>query len=310
MYKKTVNTKHHAYNRRMSNEVSPQRHSFESMGSQWAVTVWDSISAPAFDDLMDSIMERCTEFEQLYSRFRPDSFIRSLAMKTGICDVPTDLITMLRLCEQLNRLSDGTFNPLIGSTLEDMGYDETYSLTPKNHVRSAPEFSPALHIIDDTHIDLHEPVLIDIGAVGKGYAVDLMTKFLDAAGLSRFLVDGSGDIFYRGSEPLRAGLEHPDDPTKAIGVIELSNCAFCASAGNRRKWNTYHHIIDPRTLTSPQNILGTWVKAESAALADALATAIFLCDPDMLTADLSFEYCILNSEYRVRRSAGFEAELF
>jgi len=286
-----------------------RRFSFESMGSQWALTVWDDIPAETFDDLTREAAMRCRMFEERYSRFRPSSLICTLAQKTGTVDVPHDLVAMLCLCEQLNHLSNGAFNPLVGSTLEDMGYDEEYSLKKIDVIRPVPDFSSVIRIIDDTHINLLQPVLIDIGAVGKGYAVDLLRDFLDVQGLKRFLVDGSGDVFYRGDEPLRAGLEHPDDPTKAIGVIELRNCAFCASAGNRRRWSTYHHIIDPRTLTSPQNILGTWVKADSAALADGLATAIFLCDPDCLKSELLFEYCILNSEYRVKRSQGFEAEM-
>lgn len=280
------------------------------MGSVWSITVWDDIPSASFNDLTEEIVRRCRSFEELYSRFRPTSLVCILAGTIGIVDVPVDLVTMLRLCEKLNRLSGGVFNPLVGSTLEDMGYDASYSLTIKQDIRAVPDFASALHIIDDTHIELLKPVLIDIGAVGKGYAVDLITTFLDEAGLKRFLVDGSGDVFYRGDEPLRAGLEHPDDPTKAIGVIELQNCAFCASAGNRRAWGTYHHIINAHTLTSPQHILGTWVKAESAALADGLATAIFLCDPEQLAAELVFEYCILNNEYKVKRSEGFEGEIF
>lgn len=292
--------------------IRPQPHTFgfESMGSQWGITVWDDIPAMDFDDLTREIVTKCRVFEELYSRFRDTSLVRELATKTGLVDVPADLVSMLRLCQVLNKLSHGAFNPFVGSTLEDIGYDESYSLQPKQTVRAVPVFSESINIIDDMHINFLQPVLIDIGAVGKGYAVDLIVKFLDAQGLKRFLVDGSGDVFYRGDEPLRAGLEHPDDPTKVIGVINLSNCAFCASAGNRRRWSTYHHIINPHTLTSPHTILGTWVKAESAALADGLATAIFLSDPDDLTKELPFDYCMLNNEYRVKRSQGFDAEFF
>lgn len=290
--------------------AQPHTFGFESMGSRWGITVWDDIPPASFDDLMQEALVKCRVFEELYSRFHETSLVRTIASETGVIDVPADLVNMLRLCETLNRLSNGAFNPFVGSTLEDIGYDESYSLQPKQTVRAVPVFSDSMHIIDDTHINLLQPVLIDIGAVGKGYAVDLIVKFLDAQGLNRFLVNGSGDVFYRGDEPLRAGLEHPDDSTKAIGVINLSDCAFCASAGNRRKWHTYHHIIDPLTFTSPQRILGTWVKAESAALADGLATALFLCDPEELAKELPFDYCILNNEYRVKRSQGFDAEFF
>jgi FAD:protein FMN transferase len=294
----------------MSPDIQSQQHVHESMGSRWSVTVWDTLSAGTFERIAQEAERICRVFDETYSRFRSDSLVRTLAAQTGTVEVPADLVAMLRICGQFNRLSDGAFNPLVGAALEDMGYDENYSLTPKEILRSVPDLSSAIHIVDDTHIDLRQPVLIDIGAVGKGYAVDLITRFLDAEGLKRFLVDGSGDVFYRGDEPLRAGLEHPDDPAKAIGVIELRNCAFCASSGNRRTWNKYHHIIDPHTLTSPRDIIATWVKADSAAVADAAATAVFLCEPDTLTAGIPFEYCLLNSEYRVRQSHGFAVEFF
>lgn len=290
--------------------MHPYTSTFASMGAEWGITVWDAIPQKQFDIIHQEVVAQCEAFEALYSRFRPTSLLRTLATMEGNIEVPHDLVSMLRLCIVLHRLSGGLFNPLIGSTLEDMGYNEEYSLTPKKVIRNVPDFGSSVHILDDTHIELSRPVLIDIGAVGKGYMVDNIVSFLDGLGLKHFLVNGSGDIFHRGEEPLRAGLEHPDDSTKAIGVLELKNAAFCASGSNRRRWSTYHHIIDPQTLTSPGTILATWVKADSAVLADALATTLFLYDPEVLQAELDFEYCMLDSEYRVKRSEGFTAEMF
>lgn len=280
------------------------------MGAQWGITIWDAIAQQRFDDIMREIIARCEAFEALYSRFRPTSFIHQIAQMTGAIEVPHDLVSMLRLYTTVYRASNGVFTPLVASTLEDMGYDTQYSLIPKDTIRPVPDFLSSIKILDDTHICINQPVLMDMGGVGKGYMVDTIVHFLDGLGLKRFLVNGSGDIFYRGEEPLRAGLEHPDDASKAIGVIELRHAALCASGANRRRWGHFHHIIHPNTLRSPDTILATWVKAKSTALADALATTLFLCDPEPLMGELEFEYCLLHSEYRVKKSEGFDAEMF
>ncbi len=289
----------------------PHRFSYESMGTTWAVTIWDDIDVSRIEEMKHHIVEQSTAFDQTYSRFIKTSLIWSLTEKRGIVEVPRDLTAMLRLYEKLNMLSDGKCNPLVGFAISDMGYDADYSLKPKETIRSVPDFQKAIRIVDDTHIELFESVLIDLGALGKGYFVDIITAFLHKNGVKRFLVDGSGDMFYKGDgQPLRVGLEHPGDATKVIGVIELQDGAMCGSGSNRRKWDKYHHTIDPFSLTSPQDVIATWVIADSAAVADGLATCLFLAEPKRFEKDLRFEYCILNKDYKLKRSAGFAAELF
>ncbi|MGZ3089125.1 FAD:protein FMN transferase, partial [Pseudomonas aeruginosa] len=57
------------------------------------------------------------------------------------------------------------------------------------------------------------------------------------------VVDGSGDLAVRGT-PVRVGLEHPYDPARAIGVVEVRGAALCASAVTRRAWGDgLHHVL-------------------------------------------------------------------
>lgn len=291
--------------------TEPQRFSYESMGTHWAISIWDDIDPTTFEELKTTIIDQSTAFDHLYSRFKKTSLIWALTEQKGLVEVPHDLVNMLRLYETFYRLSQGKCNPLIGFTISDMGYDEHYSLKPKDHIRSVPELPSALRIVNDTHINLSESVLIDVGALGKGYFVDKIAAFLTEKGLKHFLVDGSGDMLYRGNgTPLRVGLEHPGDPTKVIGVLEMQDGAMCGSASNRRKWSTYHHTIDPTTLQSPTDIIATWTMTNSAAVADGLATCLFLSDPEQYKKEWAFEYCMLNQNYTVKRSTGFTAELF
>ncbi len=291
--------------------MEPRSFQYQSMGTGWGITIWDSLGDDAFSEIEKTIVGRSQVFDQTYSRFIKTSLIWELTEKTGTVEVPLQLVEMLRLYETLYDASHGFCNPLIGYTLSDMGYDAQYSLKPKEIIRTVPPLHDVLTIVDDTHIHLTQHVLIDLGALGKGFFVDVIAEYLKEKDIARFLVNGSGDIYYQGNGiPLRAGLEHPGDTTKAIGVLELLEGGLCASAGNRRRWATYQHTINPFSLTSPEEIIATWVQADTAALADGLATCLFMVEPETLQKDLSFDYCLLNKDYRVKKSEGFEAEFF
>ncbi len=291
--------------------MEPRSASYAAMGAQWSLRIWDALGEAAFAELAADAERYCAAFEATYSRFKPNSLIHDLAGRTGVIAVPPSFVEMLRIYERVNALSDGACNPLIGAALSDLGYDASYSLQEQRAIRPVPDFPSAVQCVDDEHIRLCEPVAFDLGALGKGFAVDQIAATLTAKGIRRFLVDGSGDIVYSGDGvAIRAGLEHPDDATKAIGVIELLDGAFCASASNRRRWGTHHHIVHPASLQSPSHILATWVRSESAAIADIAATTLFLADADVLATELGIEYCMLSDTYHVRHSPGFIAEFF
>ncbi len=292
-------------------QTDPRHFGYESMGTKWMITVWDECSDEVFDGLSKTIIEQSQEFDRTYSRFKKTSLIWELSQKQGVVPVPKDLIDMLRLYERLFDCSRGQCNPLVGFAISDLGYDAEYSLQTQKKIRPVPNLHDAITILDDGHIELFDSVLIDLGAVGKGFFVDKIAAFLQEKGMQRFLVDGSGDIYYKGNgQTIRAGLEHPGDPTKAIGVVEMTDGAMCGSGSNRRKWGSYHHIIDPTSLQSPQQVVASWVMADNAALADGLATCLFLTEPECFENEFSFEYCLMNREHKIKRSAGFTAELF
>ena len=71
--------------------------------------------------------------------------------------------------------------------------------------------------------------------------------------------------------PQRIGLEHPYDSRRAIGVIEVTDAALCASATNRRAWGDgLHHVLDARTGEPVRTIAATWAVAPTAMVADAI----------------------------------------
>jgi thiamine biosynthesis lipoprotein len=159
---------------------------------------------------------------------------------------------------------------------------------------------------------MKKPALLDVGAAGKGYLIDLVTETIRKHKLDYFCVDAGGDMFYynTGNEKLRVGLEHPDNPSQVIGVAEIYNQSICASAGNRRKWGEFHHIIDPQSLTSPRAIKATWVIADTGLLADGIATCLFFVPAKKLLNTYQFSYAIVNEDNSLEISKDFPAEIF
>src|SRR6185295_4226706 len=101
-------------------------------------------------------------------------------------------------------------------------------------------------------------VVIDVGAAGKGYLVDIIADMLRAEGIDTFTVDGSGDLLHVGPTPLDVGLEHPADAGLLIGVGRIKDGALCASATNRRSWGSFHHVVDGRTGLLVRSVTATW----------------------------------------------------
>ena len=153
---------------------------------------------------------------------------------------------------------------------------------------------------------------MDFGAAGKGYLVDSIGLILEKNKISSYCIDASGDIRYRQKDRLaiRVGLENPLNTKQVIGVVNLSNQSICGSSGNRRTWGEYHHIINPLTLTSPTNILSTWVIADTAVISDALATALFFIKPEIFLKDFSFHYAILYKDYSIVSSWDFPGAFY
>lgn len=280
------------------------------MGTHWEVTIWDAISESELSNLKSEILRLSSQFDRAYSRFNKSSLVWKLTAATGNVNVPGDLVSMLRIYQQFYEPSGKQLNPLIGFTLSDLGYDDRYSLRERQEIRKTPDFHEALSIIDDTTIALEMPALIDVGALGKGFFVDKLFHLLTDAGFKHILVNGSGDIRYKGPVPIRLGLEDPHDETKVIGVFDLSTGAFAASGTNRRAWRDRHHIIEPKKHSPSSGSIASWVHAPTAAHADALATALLLSEPEPLLETTEFSFCLMNDQRKIKHSADFSAELF
>ncbi len=280
------------------------------MGSQFEISVWDSVPEQRFLDWQKHIIQMAEEFDQKYSRFIRTSLVWQIAQNPGKAMVDEDFMAMLKIYLKLYLLADKKFNPLIGFSLADMGYDDRYTLQPKGTIRPTPDLTGVVTVLGETEIYTSEAVLFDFGGVGKGYFVDKVVAFLQGEGIEHFLVNGSGDMYYSGPEPLKVGLEDPRDPSKVIGTLLLKKGALASSGTSKRNWGPYHHIIDPLILESPRDMVASWVTADTVVQADALATCLVLCPPEYFTPYTSFEYCLVDKNYATKKSPKFSGDLF
>ncbi len=284
----------------------PDAWQFEAIGTSWQI---DS-AEPLDEQIQAEVLDRIDDFDRVWSRFRPDSLVSQMATRGGTWDVP-DADLLLGLYDELNDATGGRVNPLIGQALADLGYDSDYSLTRADEVSEVPLWQSVARI--GSVITTTKPLVIDVGSAGKGLLVDLVADLLSKASLSEFTIDASGDIYHRGAEPIRVALEHPADPTRAIGVVELEpENALCGSATNRRAWGDgLHHVLDGRTGRPASDITATWVVVpQSCMQADGLATALFLAEPAQLVPRFTYEFVRMHADGRVEWSPQFPGEVF
>lgn len=141
-----------------------------------------------------------------------------------------------------------------------------------------------------------------------------------------FVIDAGGDLLARTNKPIRVALEDPDDPSCAVGVALIGDGAFCASAPSRRHWEVavneqthlaIHHLLNAIDGLPVQQTEAAWVAVQSAsfgdyptAVADGLATALFVADPNELRSVFVFDCATLDADRHATISAGFPGRFF
>ncbi|HVA92191.1 MAG TPA: FAD:protein FMN transferase, partial [Chloroflexota bacterium] len=223
-------------------------------------------------------------------RFDPDSEVMELCGTVGIPIEVSDLLFgALSLAQEIARLSQGAFDPTVGLTLERAGFNRNYRTGEPIHTMIDSDRRPTYHdvYLDETRqtVTLRRPMVLDLGAVAKGLAIDLAAREL--AGYAGFAVEAGGDLFVGGRNdqgaPWRIGIKHPLQPTTLIDTLDIRDLAVCTSATYERRVDAgpiTHHLLDPRSGGSALGVASVTVIAPTAMLADALSTAAFVLGPE------------------------------
>ncbi|MFX3617323.1 MAG: FAD:protein FMN transferase [Sporolactobacillus sp.] len=297
------------------NSADSSTFALEAIGTQWKIDTRESLN----QGQRQRILKRIERFDTTYSRFRPDSLVSRIAAAPngGQFDFPDDSIPLFDFYDRLGKVTEGAVDPLVGRDLELLGYDREYSLIPASELTRAKERKRGRKIWSKdvarhgTTLTTQSPLVIDVGAAGKGYLVDIVSEILRQEGMTKFIVDGSGDIYHSGEFDIRIGLEHPFDSKSVIGVANLKNQGLCASAINRRAWgNGLNHVVDARTGIPVHDVVATWVVADEAMIADGLATSLFFTSGSRLAETFHFSYVRMFADGRAEMSQNFDGELF
>ncbi len=287
-----------------SSPTPKRRVEFEAIGTWWDISVPSGITSA----LEANIHAFLTTFDQKWSRFRPDSDITQLSHDAGVLSLTDEEVRLIKWYYVLHKATDGLVTPLVGRTLSDAGYDADYSLIPHSTIQQTPAWSDTLRL-DGNELHVLAPTLIDIGAAGKGFAIDQVARLIEAQGHTAYTIDAGGDIRI-GTNTETVGFEHPADPSKVIGATPLSEQSICGSAGNRRTWGDWHHIINPHTSLPAQEVVASWAIADSAMIADGLATALFFVHPEKLLHLSHFSYVLIHQDDTILYSKNKQIRLF
>lgn len=238
---------------------------------------------------VERAFDRFRLVEACCSRFDPDSELRRLAARAGgAVAVSPLLFEAVRFACRVARASGGAFDPTVGRAQEARGFDRDYRsgrAAPSGLGRDAerPDWRDVQLDARRRTVTLRRPLLLDLGAVAKGLAIDLAARELSA--FPGCAVDAGGDVRVRGrnadGEPWRVGIRHPRRPGAICTLVRIEDGAVCTSGDYERPCpqGGGHHLLDPREGRSPADVASCTVVAPDAMLADALSTAACVLGP-------------------------------
>jgi len=228
--------------------------------------------------------------EACCSRFDPNSELRQACDQPGVPVTVSDMLfDLVAFAVAVADASHGAFDPTVGQRMQSLGFDRHYrsGLTAGAYLASSTPVSYRDVELDRgrSTITLRRPMVLDLGAVAKGLAVDLAAREL--AWFAGFAIDAGGDVCVAGhnqaGDPWSIGIRHPRRDRELVDVIHVSAGAVCTSGDYERAADDAgagsHHIVDPRTDRSATAVASVTVVAPTAMLADALATAAFVLGP-------------------------------
>lgn len=296
------------------------RVSFCAMGT-FCELLFSARSRAAADEFKQAAMRWLAEFETKYSRFIDSSLICEINRAAGKnwveIDGPTEEI--LSLCDWYHWVTEGLFDPTSLPLLLLWDYRKNPPLIPTEdeiiQAKALMGWSKLQRV--GGKVFLPDPGMqIDLGGIGKEYAVDQVMNLALSSGIENLLIDFGRDLRVHGQPPekgaWRIGLENPDEPGQCWCGVAPNGGAICTSGDYARfseiDGRRYGHILDPRSGYPVHNgCKAATVFAPTCTEAGMLATASFIlgAEPglEMLARSVSAEGCIWTEQgvYETRR---------
>jgi thiamine biosynthesis lipoprotein len=263
-------------------------------------------------------MDEVRRLEGLMSYFDPGSRISQINRDGAECPVPVEpeLFLLLNRCRELWEWTGGAFDAAAGALWRCWGFHRREGRLPPAEDLADARLRSGFHLVelDDVNrqVSLDRPgVELNLGSIGKGFALDRAGAMLQNAGFERVLLNaGSSSVLAIGrpSQDVagwRVSVRHPVRLESNLLTLRLENLGMGTSGIEEQYFELdgrrYGHIIDPRSGESVLNHLSTTAIAPDAATADGLATAFFVMQMDEIE-----RFCQSHSDVGaiVARSAG------
>jgi thiamine biosynthesis lipoprotein len=290
-----------------------ERHAFRAMGTE----VEALLDVPPGPDALLALASVESEFERLealLSRFRPDSDLSRLNAQ-GSIEADDDLLAVVRLALAGRECTAGRFDPSLHDALVAAGYDRSFETLERSgpvDPLAAPVPGGGRVWIRGRRVELEPGARLDLGGIGKGYAVDRAVDLLGPLGAA--LVNAGGDLAVSG---ILAGGLWPvavELPSGSV-TLGLAQGALATSGKDRRRWRVgddeRHHLIDPRTgRPADSDLLTVTVAGRSAVEAEVWAKALFIAGADAAAAEAEargLPALLVSADGRTRAVGGLDA---
>ena len=256
----------------------------------------------AAQEILQAVHDELKYYHRLFDIYQSYEGVNNLYTvnrNAGIAPVAVEepLYDLIAFGKEMYAKTGGKTNIALGSVLSIWHEYRELGLADPEHaaVPSAEELYRA-----GEHTDIEQVVLdpeagtvyladpemsLDVGAVAKGYAVELTARKMEAQGVASLLMSIGGNLRSIGRKgdgtTWRAGVQNPDLTAAAqnLAVLDLTDASLVTSGSYQRYYTVdgkqYHHIIDPETLYPAEYSWAVSVLTADSGLADALSTALF-----------------------------------
>lgn len=272
---------------------------------------------------VSAAFEEIARIEKLMHPSGDGSDVARLSAAQQGAEVAPETAEVIALGLQVAQASGGAFDMGLGQLKKLWGIESEAPRVPApEEIRLAlAGTGPASLQLDSRRVKKAAATLaVDLGAIAKGYAIDRAVGILRHAGIESASVNAGGDIRLIGSRdgrPWRIGIQHPRKTERQLAILELADVAVVTSGDYERFFEEdgvrYHHIFDPRSGYPAGLCQSVTVVAPSAALADALSTAVFVLGPEAGLALLRHfpqaDALIVAADGTTRATPGLEVKL-
>jgi len=260
------------------------------------ISVYDkNIIKSKVKTVLDSTFNVMQRLEEKLSAHYKDGQIYTvnrLADKRWV-DISESVFDCLKKCKEVGELSSGNFDISIGVIKQHWCFNPDSAVIPDRLLikRLLDRVNYKKISLKDKKVHFEESGMkIDLGGAAKGYIIDKALSVLKKAGIDSVIIEGGGDFRISGNHPERSkwriGVRHPRKKGMKIAAIVETKATGLATSGDYERFFfkdgiRYHHLIDPETGYPARKNISVTIIAETAFMADALATAVFIMGPDM-----------------------------